>query len=75
VAVGGAGAVAANGTFDVKLDIHNEGVMDGKVVVQVYFMQELSSRVRFSQMLLGFAKVVVKAGGDSFVVTRSDALR
>lgn len=36
--------------------------MDGKVVVQVYFGQNLASRVRFSNMLLDFAKIEVKAG-------------
>ena len=42
--------------FFVSLDIKNEGTMDGKVVVQCYFGQQLASRVRFSQMLLDFAK-------------------
>merc|ERR1712048_1266628 len=35
--------------------------MDGKIVVQVYFSQNLASRVRFSKMLLAFEKVTVKA--------------
>ena len=33
----------------------------GKTVVQVYFGQDLSSRVRFSKMLLGFTKVDIPA--------------
>jgi hypothetical protein len=36
--------------------------MAGKIVVQVYFAQQLASRVRFSKMLLAFTKVAVKAG-------------
>ena len=37
--------------------------MAGKTVVQVYFSQDLCSRVRFSNMLLGFEKVEVQ--GDT----------
>ena len=34
----------------------------GKLVVQVYFSQDLAPRVRFQRALLGFAKVDVPAG-------------
>jgi beta-glucosidase len=36
----------------------------GACVVQVYFSQQLSSRVRFDKMLLGFTKVAVPADGS-----------
>eukprot|EP00041_Stephanoeca_diplocostata_P013637 m.240352 g.240352 ORF g.240352 m.240352 type:complete len:814 (+) comp19412_c0_seq2:86-2527(+) len=52
--------VNSNDTFAVKLDIANVGPA-GKVVVQVYFSQALSSRVRFAKMLLGFKKISVAA--------------
>merc|ERR1712176_784394 len=46
--------VRASDTFNVSLDITNQGKYDGKIVVQVYFTQMLASRVRFAKMLLGF---------------------
>ena len=54
--------VSADDSFSVKLDITNHGSMAGKVVVQVYFTQDLSSRVRYEHMLLGFGKVEVAGG-------------
>ena len=54
--------VAAADTWNVSLDITNHGTMDGKIVVQIYFSQNLASRVRFSKMLLAFGKIFVKAG-------------
>ena len=39
--------VSADDSFSVKLDITNHGSMAGKAVVQVYFTQDLSSRVRY----------------------------
>ena len=53
---------ATTDSFNVSLSVTNHGKMDGKIVVQVYFSQNLASRVRFSKMLLSFAKVTVKAG-------------
>jgi len=50
---GGQVSLAADSGFNVSLDITNTGKMDGKIVVQVYFSQDLASRVRFSKMLLG----------------------
>lgn len=55
--------VTADDTFTISLDITNHGRMAGKTVVQVYFSQDLCSRVRFSNMLLGFEKVEVE--GDT----------
>merc|ERR1719174_918898 len=49
-------------SFTVSLDVTNQGPMDGKVVVQVYFSQTLASRVRFARMLLDFDKVHVAVG-------------
>ena len=46
-------SLATDSSFNVSLDITNTGKMDGKIVVQVYFSQDLASRVRFSKMLLG----------------------
>lgn len=60
--VAGVSTVTASDEFNVSLDITNHGKMDGKIVVQVYFSQNLASRVRFSKMLLAFDKVFVKAG-------------
>ena len=54
--------VTAIDTWNVSLDITNHGTMDGKIVVQIYFSQNLASRVRFSKMLLAFGKIFVKAG-------------
>ena len=54
--------VSADDSFSVKLDITNHGSMAGKAVVQVYFTQDLSSRVRYEHMLLGFGKVEVAGG-------------
>ena len=55
--------VTADDSFTIELDITNHGSMAGKTVVQVYFSQTLCSRVRFSNMLLGFEKV--QAPGDT----------
>ena len=57
--------VTADETFNIELDITNHGSMAGKTVVQVYFSQDLCSRVRYSNMLLGFAKFEVEAGTTS----------
>ena len=54
--------VSPDDTIVVELDITNHGSMAGKTVVQVYFSQNLCSRVRFSNMLLGFEKVEVPGG-------------
>ena len=61
--VGGINTVSTTTeSFNVSLSVTNHGKMDGKTVVQVYFSQNLASRVRFSKMLLSFAKVTVQAG-------------
>ena len=60
--------VAAGGTFAVTLHVSNAGPA-GKTVVQVYFGQDLSSRVRFSKMLLGFKKVAIPANAVDVAVT------
>ena len=57
--------VTADDAFAVELDITNHGSMTSKTVIQVYFSQDLCSRVRFSNMLLGFAKVEVAGGTTS----------
>lgn len=51
--------VTPDDAFTISLDITNHGSMTGKTVVQVYFSQNLCSRVRFANMLLGFEKVEV----------------
>ena len=61
--VAGISTISASAdSFNVSLSITNHGKMDGKIVVQVYFSQMLASRVRFSKMLISFAKIAVKAG-------------
>jgi beta-glucosidase len=57
--------VTADDAFTIELDITNHGSMAGKTVVQIYFSQDLCSRVRFSKMLLGFGKVEVAGGTTS----------
>lgn len=52
--------ITADSTFDVTLNIASSGPA-GKCVVQVYFSQQLSSRARYQQMLLGFTKVALPA--------------
>jgi beta-glucosidase len=63
--------VSASETFTVNVTVTGEGPA-GLCVVQVYFSQLLSSRVRFDRMLLGFAKVAVPANGKA---TASVSLR
>ena len=48
--------VAASEAFSVSVDVAGAGPA-GLCVVQVYFSQQQSSRVRFDRMLLGFTKV------------------
>lgn len=61
-------SVDTDGAFEVNLNIQSTGP-SGKCVVQAYFSQDLASRVRYSQMLLGFTKVSVPADAKAFPVT------
>eukprot|EP00036_Acanthoecidae_sp_10tr_P008832 CAMPEP_0182916124 /NCGR_PEP_ID=MMETSP0105_2-20130417/756_1 /TAXON_ID=81532 ORGANISM="Acanthoeca-like sp., Strain 10tr" /NCGR_SAMPLE_ID=MMETSP0105_2 /ASSEMBLY_ACC=CAM_ASM_000205 /LENGTH=786 /DNA_ID=CAMNT_0025053053 /DNA_START=1 /DNA_END=2361 /DNA_ORIENTATION=- len=56
--------VGPTDTFNVTVSIKGDGPA-GLCVVQVYFSQEYSTRVRYDQMLLGFAKVAVPANGNT----------
>lgn len=54
--------VSASDTVTVRVDITNEGDIDGKEVVQVYVSDVLASVDVPNKRLKGFSKVLVKAG-------------
>jgi len=60
--------------FVVSATVKNTGNIAGKVVVEVYFSQQLASRVRFAQMLLDFKKTNDIAAGASISVQISVAI-
>lgn len=61
-------ATAINSTITLNVTVASKGPA-GQCVVQVYFSQDLASRVRYQFMLLGFAKVAVPANSPGTVAT------
>lgn len=63
-----ASSVRAGGNVTLTLKIASSGPA-GACVVQVYFSQDLASRVRYQRMLLGFGKYSVPANSGGTTVS------
>ncbi|KZT23228.1 glycoside hydrolase family 3 protein [Neolentinus lepideus HHB14362 ss-1] len=59
--------IGTSDNFNVSVTVHNNGPMDGKEVVQVYMTDMFSSVVTPNQILVGFQKVAIPAGGSQRV--------
>lgn len=61
-------SLTASDSFEVSMNVNSVGPA-GKLVIQAYFSQDLASRVRYQQMLLGFTKVEVPANAKGMPAT------
>ncbi|TFK53290.1 glycoside hydrolase family 3 protein [Heliocybe sulcata] len=65
--------IGTSDNFSVSVTVHNSGGMDAKEVVQVYMTDLFSSVVTPNQMLVGFQKVEIPAGGSQRVTVEVEA--